>query len=155
MRSSTLIIVPVVCASVLLLARAAEASCDALTSDANAMSAMAKGVQHNEATSHDNAARASWNSMNHYALHGAHEFNACSDTEPRLLYAVTFADATAVGMHYGMLPWSEGTGDIGSALQIIDALPHSSAVAKEWKLVDQLYVQACSMHNATCARRTY
>jgi len=149
------LVVPIACAGLLLLARAAEANCQSLTSDANSMSTRAKDVQRYEESSQDSVARTSWNSMNHYALLGAHEFNACPDTASRLVYAVSFADATAVGMHYGLIPWSEGTSDIGSALEIIDSLPHSDTVAKEWRLVDQLYVQICGMHNATCARRTY
>jgi hypothetical protein len=139
----------------LLLTQVAQASCRKLTADANSMSDKAKDVQSYEHTGNGYDAKVSWNAMNHYAVLGAHEFNTCNDTSSRLGYAVSFADATAVGMHYGLMPWSEGTRDIGASLQIIDALPHSQAVENEWNLVDRLYVQACSMHNATCARRTY
>lgn len=141
--------------SLLLSAAIARADCNDLVNDANSMSAKAKAVQTSESAGEENSAKAAWNDMNHYALVGAHAFNACDDTSSRLSYAVTFADATAVGMHYGLIGWSEGTGDIGGSLQIIDALPHSPAVKKEWDLVDQLYVQTCATHGASCAKRAY
>ena len=143
------------CLSVLFVAQVAKADCSSLTSDANAISTKTKAVQSYEASSDDHAARVSWNSMNHYALLGANEFKSCAEATPRLSYSVSFADATAIGMHYGLMPWSEGTRDIGGTLEIIDSLPHSAAVKKEWELVDQLYVQTCAMHNAHCARQTY
>jgi len=143
------------CASLFFLAQVAKADCSSLTSDANAISTKAKAVQSYEASSDEHSARVSWNAMNHYALLGANEFKSCDNTTPRLSYSVAFADATAVGMHYGLMPWSEGTRDIGGSLQIIDSLPHSATVKKEWDLVDQLYVQTCAMHNARCARQTY
>ena len=156
MRSYRVFItLPIACASLLLFTQMAVANCNNLTADANSISDQAKAVQRYESAGADNAARAAWNAMNHYALLGAHEFNSCDDTSPRLSYAVSFAEATAIGMHYGLIPWAEGTHDIGGALQIIDALPHSPTVEKEWKLVDRLYLQACGMHNAHCARRTY
>ena len=119
------------------------------------MSGEAKAVQRFENSNQDFNAKVSWNDMNHYALEGAHQFKDCENVSTRLLYAVSFADATAVGMHYGLLPWSEGTSDLGSALQIIDALPHSAAVGKEWNVVDRLYAQTCSMHGAKCAHLSY
>jgi hypothetical protein len=144
-----------VCAILMLIAQAAKADCTSLVADADSMSAKASAVQSSESSGEDNAAKAAWNDMNHYALLGAHAFNSCDDTSSRLSYSVTFADATAVGMHYGLISWSEGTSDIGASLQIIDALPHSPTVEKEWDLVDRLYTQTCSMHGATCAKRTY
>jgi hypothetical protein len=139
----------------LLAAERAKADCSSLVADSHAMSAKAQAVQTNENEGQENEAKAAWNDLNHYALVGAHAFNSCDDTASRLSYSVTFADATAIGMHYGMLPWSEGANDIGASLQIIDALPHSAAVKKEWDLVDRLYVQACGMHDTSCAKRTY
>lgn len=155
MRYRVVAVAPLACVALLLLRGVAEANCNGLTADTNSMSARAKEVQAYETSSEDFNAKVSWNAMNHYALAGAHEFNGCDDTSARLLYAVSFADATAIGMHYGLVPWSEGTHDIRSALQIIDALPHSSAVANEWRLVDQLYLKTCGMHGATCAQLAY
>jgi hypothetical protein len=154
-RYSALKILPVACVSLLLFTQVAKASCNALTADANRMSDEAKAVQSYEKAHDDYQARVLWNAMNHSALLGANEFKSCDDTTSRLLYSVSFADATAVGMHYGMLPWSEGTHNISGALQIIDALPHTPAVEKEWNLVHRLYLQTCGMHNAHCARQAY
>jgi len=154
-RYCALKILPVACVSLLLFTQVAKASCNGLTADANHISDKAKAVQSYEKAHDDYTARVSWNAMNHYALLGANEFKSCDDTTSRLLYSVSFADATAVGMHYGMLPWSEGTHDIGAALQIIDALPHSPTVEKEWNLVHRLYLQTCGMRNTRCARQAY
>ncbi len=155
LQSSTFIIVLLICAGTVLFAQPANAGCKNLAADANAISAKAKDVQSYEGSSNDYSAKVSWNTINHYALEGAQEFKSCDDSAPRLLYSVSFADATAVGMHYGFLPWSEGAGDIGGTLQIIESLPHTPTVAREWDLVDRLYLQVCSMHGASCTRRTY
>ncbi|HXW50760.1 MAG TPA: hypothetical protein VEJ41_02115 [Candidatus Acidoferrales bacterium] len=141
--------------SLVLFTHVAKAACSDLVGDANLVSSKAQDVQSYEASGDENQAKSAWNSMNHYALVGAQAFKSCDDTEPRLSYAVSFADATAVGMHYGLIPWSEGANDIGGSLQIIDSLPHSPTVKNEWDLVDRLYLQTCSTHNASCERRTY
>lgn len=148
-------VLPLVCAGLFCLSSAARADCSRLSAANDRMSANAKAVETDEAVGQEISAKSSWNAMNHFALEGAQEFKRCDDTMPRLLYSVSFADATAVGMHYGLVPWSEGAGDIAGSLQIIDALPHSATVEKEWELVDRLYRQVCAMHGARCAPRTY
>lgn len=148
-------VLPFACACVLLLTQVAKANCNSLAADANRISDKARAVRSYEESHDDYTARVAWNAVNHYALLGANEFKSCRDTTSRLLYSVSFADATAVGMHYGMMPWSEGMHDIAGSLQIIDSLPHTPAVEREWNLVDRLYLQVCGMHHSRCAHLTY
>ena len=148
-------LLPIAAIIVLLSTSAAKSDCGRLTSDSNMISGKAKNVEAYEKSGDEFNARTAWNSMNHYALLGAQEFRVCNDTMPRLLYSVAFANASAIGMYYGLLPWPEGTSNIGGSLQIIDALPHTPVVEKEWKLIDRLYLKTCGMHHASCKPRTY
>jgi hypothetical protein len=138
-----------------LCAQAAKATCDGLTSDANLMSSEAKQVETYEKSENDGRARAAWNLTNHYTVLGAEQFKNCQETMAHLAFSVSLANASAIGMHFGFLPWSDGVNDIAASLQIIDALPHSAVVEKEWKLVDRLYAEVCAKHKAVCKPVAY
>jgi hypothetical protein len=138
-----------------LSAQASKATCDGLTGDANLMSNEAKQVETYEKSRNDGQARTAWNLTNHYTVLGAEQFKDCRETMAHLAFSVSLANASAIGMHFGFLPWSDGVNDIAASLQLIDALPHSSVVEKEWKLVDRLYVEVCARHKAVCKPVAY